>query len=83
MSAMGYVPSDPAHHIGNGDVAATLHVPLTQDEHDNLTRAALDLDLSTHEVLAMLAGRVQVESASRVYLSGGGDGDDGSVGGGV
>ncbi|TMR88605.1 hypothetical protein [Nonomuraea basaltis] len=51
-------------------VFLNVDLPLTQAQLDNLERAAADLGMPVHEVLALLAGRVQVESAGRVYLAG-------------
>ncbi|WP_188197245.1 hypothetical protein [Nonomuraea sp. SYSU D8015] len=53
----------------SSESALTLDVSLTQDQADNLCRAATDLNMDQDKLLAMLAGRVQVESAGRVYLS--------------
>lgn len=47
-----------------------LTVTLSEDEAANLTMAASDLRISLPEVLALLAGRVQVEQAGRLKLSG-------------
>ncbi|MGR6921168.1 hypothetical protein ACU635_43590 [[Actinomadura] parvosata] len=50
--------------------ALTLDVSLTQHQADNLYRAATDLNMDRDKLLAMLAGRVQVESGGRLALSG-------------
>ncbi|MCF6467382.1 hypothetical protein FAF44_02995 [Nonomuraea sp. MG754425] len=49
---------------------------LTLDQLGNLERAAHDVGKSTAEVLAMLAGRVQVDPGGRLALSGECDEDD-------
>ncbi|TMR10245.1 hypothetical protein ETD86_40435 [Nonomuraea turkmeniaca] len=64
MSEWGHAPE------AEEPVFLNVDLPLTQDQLDNLERAATDLEMSMPQLLAMLAGRVQVESAGRVYLAG-------------
>jgi hypothetical protein len=52
------------------EVVTLVTAELTADQLDNLERAANDLEMSVPQVLTMLAGRVQVESAGRVFLAG-------------
>ncbi|MEV0236901.1 hypothetical protein [Nonomuraea sp. NPDC050786] len=53
----------------SSESALTLGVSLTQDQADNLYRAATDLNMDRDKLLALLAGRVQVESGGRLALS--------------
>ncbi|SEU46524.1 hypothetical protein [Nonomuraea wenchangensis] len=50
--------------------AVTYVVTVDHDTAENVERAARDLDLYPEQVLAMLAGRVEVESGGRLALSG-------------
>lgn len=51
------------------EIVLTLDVPLTQDQADNLYRAATDLNMDRDKLLSVLAGRVQVDSGGRLALS--------------
>ncbi|NRQ34495.1 hypothetical protein HII36_21970 [Nonomuraea sp. NN258] len=54
------------------------NLPLTPDQLENLERAAHDLGMAPVEVLAMLAGRVEVDSGGRLALGGEDDEDEGA-----
>ncbi|MEU6715212.1 hypothetical protein ABZ897_27415 [Nonomuraea sp. NPDC046802] len=51
------------------EVVTLVTAELTADQLTNLERAATDLEMSMPQVLALLAGRVQVESAGRLRLA--------------
>lgn len=68
----GHYPQCSAREIEeeSSESALALDVSLTQDQADNLYRAATDLNMDRDKLLAELAGRVQVDSGGRLALAG-------------